>query len=200
MLSTRPYSQKEDYGHVSSTRMESKLKKVLMQAMQYEYEMKDLETKLVESLSNFRAIDSLLQDTFTGLQHTSRRTHRAMSATVPQINNELDQCVEALSELAETLPRIESQVAAIRLVYDSGRRKARSLVSDLVWLNTDFYERWRIIIFTSSSPVSWRSKALMRVFFAVSSVTCAVLALIAIHGGYMAHKQSFLWGESLMSW
>jgi len=84
-------------------------------------------------------------------------------------------------------------------VYDSGRRKAQSLVSDLVWLNTDFYERWRVIIFTSSSPVSWRWKALMRVFFAVSFVACAVLALIAVRGGYRAHKQRLVWGERLMS-
>jgi len=196
-LSVRQYHQDSD--HVSSTRMESTLKRALMQAMQYEYQMKDLETKLAESLSNFRAIDSLLEDTFTGLEHTSRRTDRAMRVTVPNVNKELDYCIVALTELAETLPRIDSQVADIRRVYDSGRRKAQSLVSDLVWLNTDFYERWRVIIFTSSSPVSWRWKALMRVFFAVSFVACAVLALIAVRGGYRAHKQRLVWGERLMS-
>ena len=101
-------------------------------------------------------------------------------------------------------------------MYDSGRNKVRfhrsnlpcsltplqaqNLVADLSWLDTDFYERWRRIIFTSSSPVSWRWKALMRITFTVSFVVVAYLTWIALGGVYRAHRQRLVWGERLMSW
>jgi hypothetical protein len=67
--------------------LEGALKRISKQTMQYEYQMKDLEVcalcfsvrmtiykflyikaKLSENLSNFRALDSLLQEAFSGLQ------------------------------------------------------------------------------------------------------------------------------------
>ena len=78
--------------------------------------------------------------------------------------------------------------------------QAQKLVADLEWLDTDFYERWRAIIFTSSSPVSWRWKALMRLLFAVSFMVFAYMSWIALGGAYRAHRQRLVWGERLMSW
>lgn len=138
-----------------------------------------------------------------------------MNTHIPQINGELDKSKEKLTELAERLPTIRTVVSDIRTVYDSGRNKvhsrrsyltrslthykAQNLVADLSWLDTDFYERWRRIIFTSSSPVSWRWKAIMRITFAVSFVVVAYLTWIALGGVYRAHRQRLVWGERLMS-
>ncbi|KAJ6515102.1 hypothetical protein C8R47DRAFT_1090049 [Mycena vitilis] len=184
---------------VSTVKLEAALKKVSGQAAQYEHQMKDLESKLAESLSNFRAIDSLLQEAFAGLRRNAQRADQALSKQVSHITQELDSSMDSLTQLAEDLPTIQSQVAAIRAVYDSGRKKAQYLVADLTWLNTEFYERWRLIIFTSSSPVSWRWKALMRVFFAVSFVGFVWLTWITLWGGYRAHRGGLVWGERLMS-
>ncbi|KAJ7782016.1 hypothetical protein DFH07DRAFT_792321 [Mycena maculata] len=184
---------------VSTVKLEAALKKVSTQAAQYEHQMKDLESKLAESLSNFRAIDSLLQEAFTGLRRNAQRADHALNKQVAHITHELDTSMESLTQLAEDLPTIQSQVAAIRAVYDSGRMKAQSLVKDLTWLNTEFYERWRVIIFTSSSPVSWRWRALMRIFFAISFVIFVWLSWITVWGGYRAHRGGLLFGEKLMS-
>lgn len=72
-------------------------------------------------------------------------------------------------------------------------------MSSLTWLNTDFRERWRLIIFTSSAPISWRWKALMRISFAVFMVTFLWVAWVAMSGAYRAHRQRLVWGERLMS-
>jgi hypothetical protein len=77
--------------------------------------------------------------------------------------------------------------------------QAQALVEDLVWLNTEFYERWRSIIFTSSSPVSWRWKAVMRTLFVISFILCSWLSWIALSGAYRAHRHRLVWGEKLMS-
>ncbi|TFK39805.1 hypothetical protein BDQ12DRAFT_681254 [Crucibulum laeve] len=189
-----------DYpAHVSTSRLEAVLKRASKQAVQYEYQMKDIESRLSENLSNFRAIDSLLQEAFTGLQRNSRRAERALQNQVPHITTELDESMEALTTLAETLPTIKTQVADIQVMYDSGRAKAQALVSDLTWLNTEFYERWRSIIFTSKSPISWRWKVFMRFLFAISFVLCASLCWVALSGAYRAHRHRLVWGEKLMS-
>jgi len=183
----------------SSQDLGDALNKASTRASRYELQMKGLETNLAENLSNFRAVDSLLQETFTGLHRNARRAERAQSSHVPRINEELDESRDELTDLAETLPAIRTDVSDIRLVYDSGRRKAQKLVADLEWLDTDFYERWRVIIFTSSSPVSWRWKALMRLIFAVSFLVFAYTSWIALGGAYRAHRQRLVWGERLMS-
>ncbi|KAJ6581559.1 hypothetical protein B0H19DRAFT_1115848 [Mycena capillaripes] len=184
---------------VSTIKLEAALKKVSTQAAQYEHHMKDLESKLAESLSNFRAIDSLLQEAFSSLRRNAQRADHALNKQVSHITQELDSSMDSLTQLAEDLPTIQSQVADIRAVYDSGRKKAQSLVADLTWLNTEFYERWRLIIFTSSSPVSWRWKVLMRIFFTVSFVVFVWLTWITVWGGYRAHRGGSVWGERLMS-
>ncbi|KAL0576274.1 hypothetical protein V5O48_005718 [Marasmius crinis-equi] len=148
---------------ISSSKLESSLKRMSKQTAQYEYQMKELEHKFSESLSNFRAIDSMLQEAFTGLKRTSKRADRALNHQVPTISHDLEESLKVLTELNQTLPTIRTQVLEIRALYDSGRDKAQTLVSHLRWLNTGFYERWRIIIFTSSSPVSSQWKMFMRV-------------------------------------
>jgi regulator of replication initiation timing len=149
-------------------------------------------------------------------QRNAQRADDALNKQVSSITEQLDESMTELSSLALELPHIQTQVADIRAVYDSGRQKvhtdaplsftsdrnnmqAKYLVTDLAWLNTEFYERWRLIIFTSSSPVSWRWKALMRVFFAVSFVMFVWLSWITLWGGYRAHRGGLVWGERLMS-
>lgn len=46
---------------------------------------------------------------------------------MPHINGELDESLNLLSDLADTLPMIQSEVAEIRKVYDSGREKVSPL-------------------------------------------------------------------------
>ncbi|PPQ91869.1 hypothetical protein CVT25_000744 [Psilocybe cyanescens] len=161
--------------------------------------MKDLESRLIEDLSNFRAIDSLVNDVYTDLQRNHLRAQSSLDQQVPQIRKELEDAMNTLSDLGETLPIIDSEVSDIREVYDSGRVKAQALVSDLTWLNTEFYERWRSIIFTSSSPVSWRWKIYLRTLFVFSFVVCSWLFWIALTGAYRAHRHRLVWGEKLMS-
>ncbi|EAU90506.1 hypothetical protein CC1G_00890 [Coprinopsis cinerea okayama7 len=180
-------------------RLEQALRKVSNRASQYEHEMKDLESRLSEHLSNFRAIDSLIGEAYDGLQRNSKRANRALQHQVPHINDELEESKEVLLELSETLPIVQMQVKGIRDIYDSGRRTAKDLVDDLTWLNTEFYERWRLIVFTSTSPVSWRWKIFMRTLFAVSFVLCCWLSWIALRGAYRAHRHRLVWGEKLMS-
>ncbi|KIY49984.1 hypothetical protein FISHEDRAFT_57872 [Fistulina hepatica ATCC 64428] len=185
--------------YVSTSKLEQALRKASKQATQYEQQMKDLEGKLSESLSNFRAIDSQLQEAFVGIRRNTRRATRAMNSQVPHIAQELDESMKDLVELAETLPVIRTRVHDIKAVYDSGRKKAQALVQDLTWLNTEFYERWRAIVFTARSPVSWRWKVIMRTLFVVSFVMCIWLVWIALAGTYRAYRQRLLWGERLMS-
>jgi hypothetical protein len=154
----------------------------------------------------------------TGSQRNAQRADHALSKQVSHITHELDSSMDSLMQLAEDLPTIKSQVADIRAIYDSGRKKvlsdyigmqlssrtnaelqAQYLVADLTWLNTEFYERWRLVIFTSSSPVSLRWKVLMRIFFAVSFVLFIWLSWITFWGGYRAHRGGLVWGERLMS-
>jgi hypothetical protein len=103
------------------------------------------QVKLAENLSNFRAVDSLLQETFTSLhvsyafltffwgsnkcylfQRNTRRAGHALNTNIPHINKELDETKLELTALAEKLPIIRTEVSDIRLVYDSGRRKVNA--------------------------------------------------------------------------
>ncbi|KAF8074842.1 hypothetical protein FPV67DRAFT_1475151 [Lyophyllum atratum] len=185
--------------YVSTDKLEAALNRASQKAMKYEYQMKELEVRLSESLSNFRAIDGLIQESYSDIQRNTRRAERACQTQVPHINSELDESLKVLSDLADTLPTIQSQLAEIRLVYDSGREKAQTLVSELMWLNTEFYERWRRIIFTKSSPASWRWKAFMRTLFTFSFIICVYLFWLLISGAYRAHRHRLVWGERLMS-
>ncbi|KAH7909556.1 hypothetical protein BJ138DRAFT_1155013, partial [Hygrophoropsis aurantiaca] len=191
--------------HSTGPHLEEQVKATSKRALHYESQMLDLNNKLTENLSNFRAIDSLLQEALAGLQLNANRADRALTHHVPHIQHELDDSLAALHELSATLPTIQARVADIRGVYDSGREKAQSLTSSLLWLNTDFPTRWRLIIFTPSAPVSWRWKAIMRTLFTVFLVFAAwvayatlVLAWSALGGAYRAHRQRLVWGERLM--
>ncbi|PPR08145.1 hypothetical protein CVT24_012359 [Panaeolus cyanescens] len=148
---------------VPASRVELALNNLSKKSLKYEHLMKDLEARLCEDLGNFRRVDSLLQEVNTNLQRTLERSNRSVQTDVPQIKQELHQSMGLLSRLEKDLPETQEKAAA--------------LVSDLSWLNTEFYERWRVIIFTSKSPVSWRWKA------------CA----------YRAHRHRLVWGDKLMS-
>jgi len=193
------WSASEGSGIISTSKVESALKRTCKSNAKYEYLMKDLESRLSDDLSNFRAIEGLMQNRYKGLQRTAQRSDKALNHQVPQIKEELDYLTESLTELVETLPTTRTQVSDIKQAYDSGRGKAQALVSDLSWLNTEFYERWRMIIFTSSSPVSLRWKIYIRLIFVVSFIICSWLSWIAITGAYRAHRHRLVWGEKLMS-
>jgi hypothetical protein len=175
-----------------------RLEKLSEQANKRECQMRNLEAALSENLSNFRAIDSLMQEAFTGVQKTIKRADRALTVQVPQINQELRDSMEVLDDLAEILPTIRDQVESIQCFYDKGKQKAERLETDLIWLNKDFYERWRCIIF-DESPVSWRWKAIMRSLFAASFLICSWLFWLVLAGAYKAHRHRLVWGDRLMS-
>ncbi|OAX37955.1 hypothetical protein K503DRAFT_718983 [Rhizopogon vinicolor AM-OR11-026] len=161
--------------------------------------MQELIIKLTENLSNFRAVDSLVQESLDRLKRDAQRANRALDEHTPHIREELDSSLTSLEKLSRTLPEIQTHVADIRQIYDSGREKAKNLVTDLEWLNTEWHGRWRVIIFTNHSPVSWRWKALMRILFTVTFITFAWITWVAISGVYRAHRQRLVWGERLMS-
>jgi len=179
-------------------KLEDVLHKMLKQANKRERQMRDLEATLSENLSNFRAIDGIMLEAFTGVQKSIKRADRALTAQVPQTNQELRDSMEVLDDLAEILPTIRDQVEGIQVFYDKGKQKAERLEKDLMWLNNDFYERWRCIIF-DESPVSWRWKAFMRSLFAASFLICSWLFWLVLAGAYKAHRHRLVWGDRLMS-
>ncbi|KAF5321320.1 hypothetical protein D9619_002040 [Psilocybe cf. subviscida] len=179
--------------------IENALKAACSRNMEKEYEMKDLESKLSEDLNNFRTIDGLLKEVHAGLERHHQRAERSIKRQIPDMQGELEDSMDTLTDLAETLPTTQAQVSDIEKIYDSGRSKADSLIADLAWLNTEFYERWRTIIFTPSSPVSWRWKVYLRTLFVVSFIICSWLFWIAVKGAYRAHRHRLVWGEKLMS-
>jgi len=77
--------------------------------------------------------------------------------------------------------------------------QAQLLVEDLRWLNRDFTSRWRTVIFSRSSPVSWRWRATLRALFAFTFLLIAWCTWIALRGAYRAHRQRLVWGERLIS-
>ncbi|KAF9073326.1 hypothetical protein BDP27DRAFT_1319234 [Rhodocollybia butyracea] len=184
---------------VLTSKLEAALKKMSKQAAQYEYQMKELESQLSQNLSNFRAIDSLFKETSTGIKRNSGRADRALHSQIPAIETSLEESGDTLSELTQTLPKIQTQVKDIRTVYDSGREKAQSLFMDLTWLNISFHERWRRIIFTPSAPVSGRWKAFMRFLFAISFFLCCAVCWLGVAGAYRAYRARIMWGDRLMS-
>ncbi|VDC00986.1 unnamed protein product [Peniophora sp. CBMAI 1063] len=170
------------------------------QAAMYEGQIKTLEDKLSEDLSNCRAIDGLLREAFVAIKRSSERAKNgALQTHVPYIHRELDESLAVLDDLERRLPLIRDQVAQVRRVYDSGRVKAKQLVHDLEWLNMDWHERWRIIVFTPRAPVSWRWKTLYRVLFTMFMATTIYLLARGLQGLYRAHSYRFVWGERLMS-
>ncbi|KIJ65582.1 hypothetical protein HYDPIDRAFT_110699 [Hydnomerulius pinastri MD-312] len=179
--------------------IDDQARRVLTHATRYDSQMKDLNSKLREQLSNFQAIETSIKGSLAELNRNTQRADQALNVDIPKLREELEESLAVLQDLSTSLPQTRTRVANIRRAYDSGRTKAQELVSDLTWLNTDFHERWRLIIFTSKAPVSWRWKATMRVLFAILLITFTWVAWVAIGGTYRAHRQRLIWGERLMS-
>ncbi|KAI0032319.1 hypothetical protein K488DRAFT_85991 [Vararia minispora EC-137] len=157
--------------------------------------VRDLEDKLAEDLSNCRAIESLLREVFVGMKRTHDRAREdALQMHVPTIHRELDASLLVLDDLERRLPLIRAQVSQVRKVYDSGRHKAKELAHELEWLNTEWYERIRVTMFTARAPVSWRWKVLLRTVFAILLAFTAWATWVALHGAYMAHRERLVWG------
>jgi hypothetical protein len=166
----------------------------------FELQIKALEEKLAEDLSNCRAIESSLKEAFNNIKRNYRRAEKdALRTHVPHIDSELDQALGVLDELEVRLPAIRTQSAHVRHLYDSSRDKAQVLVEDLRWLNRDFTSRWRTVVFSRSSPVSWHWRVTLRALFALTLVLVAWGSWIALRGAYRAHRQRLVWGERLIS-
>lgn len=185
--------------HTCSHNIEEVVKRTSKRILHYESQMQELSTRLTEGLSNFRAMDSLMQGSLDELKRDAQNARHALKEHIPCIHEELHNSLVSLEELSHTLPQIQSHVAEIRHIYDSGREKAKNLVTDLKWLNTEWHERWRVIIFTNRSPVSRWWTVTMRVLFAATFITFGWTAWVAIAGAYTAHRQRLVWGERLMS-
>ncbi|KIP08830.1 hypothetical protein PHLGIDRAFT_87704 [Phlebiopsis gigantea 11061_1 CR5-6] len=168
-------------------------------ALHYEVQIKDLEGKLAEDLSNSRAIDNLLREVVQSLHQTQKRSSSALNHTIPYIDRTLQDDFMALEELGSELPEVGKQVQHIRHVYDRGRDKAQELVESLEWLNTPVPLRLRTIVFTSNAPVGARWKILIRGLFAFAFLACMWIAWITLRGAVRAHRQRLVWGERLMS-
>ncbi|KAH9055756.1 hypothetical protein EDB87DRAFT_1279304 [Lactarius vividus] len=166
----------------------------------FEMQIKALEEKLAEDLSNCRAIECSLKEAFSNIKRNYRRAEKdSLRTHVPYIDAELDQALGVLDELEVRLPAIRTQAAHVRRLYDSSRDKAQVLVEDLRWLNRDFTSRWRTVVFSRSSPVSWHWRATLRALFALTLVLVAWGSWIALRGAYRAHRQRLVWGERLIS-
>ncbi|KAH7890830.1 hypothetical protein F5I97DRAFT_1839128 [Phlebopus sp. FC_14] len=198
LRSDRP-SYREDDSLNRDRNIEEIAKHILSRATRYDGQLKDLDARLRENMSNFRAIEGSIKDALSDFNRNAQRADYALNNEIPKLRDELEESLVVLQRLACDLPRIRSRVTNIRNAYDSGRKKAQELVSDLTWLNTDFHERWRIIIFSFSAPVSWRWKVTMRILFAAAFITFTWIAWVAIGGAYRAHRQRLVWGERLMS-
>lgn len=54
-----------------------------------------------------------------------QRAERSLKRQIPDIQAELEDSMDTLADLAETLPTTQAQVSDIEKIYDSGRRKVR---------------------------------------------------------------------------
>ncbi|KAI9458395.1 hypothetical protein BJY52DRAFT_1269522 [Lactarius psammicola] len=187
----------------STTNMESSsplLETSLQRSAAYEHELKDLEEKLLEGLSNCRALEGIIRESFTSIKRKYRRAGQdTLRMSVPQIDDELAESLRILAELEARLPAIRTQAAQLQLVYDSGRQKAEAVVQDLRWLNRGWYERSYEVVFTSKSPVSWRWRATLRMLFAIMFIGLAWMMWVALLGVTRAHRERLVWGERLPS-
>ncbi|KAI0286181.1 hypothetical protein BC826DRAFT_1050092 [Russula brevipes] len=178
----------------------SLLKMPLQRSASYEHELKDLEERLLEGLSNCRALEGIISESFTSIKRKYRRAgHDTLRNSVPQIDDELAESLRMLAELEARLPAIRTQAKQVQLVYDSGRQKAEALAQDLRWLNRGWYERWYAVIFTSRSPVSRRWRATLRTLFVLAFMVAAWMISVALLGATRAHRQRLVWGERLPS-
>lgn len=167
--------------------------------LQHECQIKELEAKLANDLSNSRAIHSLLVDALGSLEGNRQRVDRALTTHIPHIFEELRESMESLVDLQDRLPQIRQQVRTIRDVYDSGRGKAKELVSELEWKHLSFQERCYRIVFTRSAPVSSLEIALFRLAFVLIFVLFAWHLAGVADGAYRAYRHRLVWGDKLIS-
>jgi hypothetical protein len=172
----------------------------LRKSAAFEPELKDLEERLLEGLSNCRALESVIRDSFTSIKWKYRRAGQdTLRTSVPQIDEELAESLRVLAELEARLPVIRTQAIKIQLMYDSGRQKAEALAQDLRWLNRGWYERWYQVTFTSKGPVSWRWRSTLRILSVLAFMILAWMTTVALLGATHAHRQRLVWGERLPS-
>jgi len=166
---------------------------------QHEFQIKELEAKLANDLSNSRAIHNLLVEALASLEGNCQRVNRALSHHIRHINNELKESMENLVDLQDRLPQVRAQVRTIREVYDAGRGKSQDLVADLEWKNASFQEKCYRIIFTRTSPVSSLEIAVFRLAFCLTFVVFAWQLGSALDGAYRAYRHRLVWGDKLIS-
>ncbi|KAF8634548.1 hypothetical protein AX17_004139 [Amanita inopinata Kibby_2008] len=123
--------------HVTTNRLEAAVRQASKRTQEYEDQMRSVESDMSTTLSNFRAIDSMMREAYTGIEQHNLRANRALDIQVPYIDRELEESEKSLVELDVALPAVNSQVAEIRAMYDSGRKEVRyairldSLLGDL---------------------------------------------------------------------
>lgn len=171
--------------------------RVAAQCLGCDWRLKELNTRLRENLSNFRAIEGSITDTLAQLTK-AEQSAEYVRTDIPKLLEELERSHAVLQDLSDKLPRIRSRITSIQHAYGSGRKKAQELINDLIWLNTDFHERWRLIVFTSSAPVSWRWKVTLRLLLSLVVFAILWVTWLALSGVYRAHRQRLLWGERLL--
>lgn len=181
-----------------SANLDAVCESLARRSSQYETALNDIHAKLSGDLSNSRAIDTTLREAIQGLHHNKRKAKSAMEYTVPQTMRSLEEDHRELTALSDRLPKIEQQAKDIRDIYDRGRVKANDLIATLEWLNTPIPLRLRTIIFTPNAPVSTRWIAIIRLLFALTFLTCAWIAYIALWGAIRAHRNRLVWGDKLM--
>ncbi|TFY56383.1 hypothetical protein EVG20_g8943 [Dentipellis fragilis] len=122
LRSPKPRLAAFDDGAASITRkFDAVLSSTTQHAANYEQQIKELEDKLSEDLSNCRAIEGLLRDAYNALKRNSRRADKeALREYVPHIDEQLAESMEVLSRLEKTLPAVQAQTVHIRATYDSG--------------------------------------------------------------------------------
>jgi len=167
--------------------------------VKHEYQIKELEAKLANDLSNSRAIHSLLVEAMGSLNDNRQRVDRALNTHIPHIYEELKESMESLIDLQDRLPKIRSQVKTIREVYDTGRDKANILLTDLEWKQSSFQDKCYRIIFTRTAPVSSLEIALFRLAFCLVFVLFTWQLGGALDGAYRAHRHRLVWGDKLIS-
>jgi len=195
----RAFPDEPDRQSEANRKLEFAAQAAVEWGLQHEYQIKELEAKLANDLSNSRAIHNLLDEALGSLDGHKQRLDRALSTHIPHIYRELKESMENLVDLQDRLPQIRAQVRTIREVYDSGRTKSQNLVHELEWKHSSFQDKCYRIIFTRSAPVSSLEVALFRLAFCLIFVLFAWQLGGALDGAYRAYRHRLVWGDKLIS-
>jgi len=167
--------------------------------LQHEYQIKELEAKLANDLSNSRAIHNLIVEALANLEGNTQRVSRALTRHIPHIHSELHGALDRLAELEARFPLVREQVRAVQRAYEQGRSKAQTLTADLEWTHAPLTERLHRKLFTRSAPVSTLEAVLTRLAFLVVLILCAWQLAGALDGAYRAYRHRLVWGDKLIS-